>query len=219
LNSAEIQLSYTKVKAEWNDPGNYRVIGEKFIDEGSMLTATTPIVSMLDITTMIAVIDIIESDYAKVKVGEVAQITSDSYPDQVFTGKIARIAPLLDEASRQARVEIEIPNPQSLLKPGMYARVQIIFAQKKNATVIPAAALCMNKKVQGVFLVDLQTKKVKFVEVKTGIQNNDYIEVISPQLSGVVVTLGQDQLDDGKSITLPKPEGKKDSARQKGKSA
>lgn len=206
LKSAEIELSYTKIIADWSDSGKYRVVGERFIDEGSMLTTNTSIVSIVDISTIIAVIDIIESDYTKIRIGQKAVITTDSYPNQQFNGRIARIAPVLQEASRQARVEIEINNVNSKLKPGMFAKVQLTYQQKKNITAIPAAALCKNMDKQGIFLVDKITRKVHFIEIEAGIQNNDFIEVVTPKIHGDVVILGQDQLEDGKKIILPKAE-------------
>jgi len=208
LESSKIQLSYTKITADWNDAGKYRVIGERFADEGSQLNAGAPIVSVLDIGTLIAAIDVIESDYSLIKVGMPATITTDSYPNQQFTGRIARIAPLLQEASRQARVEIEIANQQNKLKPGMFARVQITYRQKQNVTAVPAAAICKNKGEQGVFLLDASGKKVRFIKAVTGITAGDFVEIVSPPIKGTVVTLGQDQLDDGSKIALPKAGGK-----------
>ena len=81
-----------------------------------------PIVSILDIHSLTAVIHVIERDYSKVRVGQKVIVTTDAFPGSTFTGKIVRIAPLLKETSRQARVEIEVPNRDRLLKPGMFIR-------------------------------------------------------------------------------------------------
>ncbi|MDY0152155.1 MAG: efflux RND transporter periplasmic adaptor subunit [Candidatus Cloacimonas sp.] len=214
LNAAEIQLSFTKITADWNDGARKRVIGEKFADEGSMLTAGAPIVSVLDISSLLAVIDVIEADYTKIKIGQSANINTDSYPNQQFNGKIVRIAPLLQDASRQARVEIEIANPQLKLKPGMFARVSIAYQTKKNVAAIPAAALCKSKGEQGVYVLNQQDKTVSFIKLQTGIQNSNFVEIISPEIKGEVITLGQDQLDDGSTVMLPKAEGEKPKKQQ-----
>ncbi len=123
-------------------------------------------------------------------------------PDKIFTGNVVRIAPLLKESSRQARVEIEIPNPGQLLKPGMFVRAQIEFARHDNATLVPYAALVKREGKEGVFIADLNNLKALFTPVKTGIIHGELVEVIEPEISGFVVTLGNHLLEDGSDITV-----------------
>jgi RND family efflux transporter MFP subunit len=203
LKIAEVRLSYTQIRITENDDAGYRVVGERFVDEGSMLAANTPIVSVLDIGKLIAVIHVIERDYARIQPELSAMIITDAFPDQTFSGKVIRIAPLLKEKSREARVEIEVPNPQNLLKPGMFVRLQIQFDEHKDAAVIPLAALIRRNGVQGVFMADVEEQKARFVPVTLGITEGNRAEVLTPTLSGSVVTLGQHLLEDGTSILLP----------------
>ena len=114
-----------------------------------------------------------------------------------------RIAPLLKEKSREARVEIEIPNGQKLLKPGMFVRVEIQFDQHDNATVIPASAIVKRDGAPGVFIADLQQKRARFVPITVGIVFGNEVEVVAPALDGPVVTLGHHLLEDGSAIILP----------------
>jgi multidrug efflux pump subunit AcrA (membrane-fusion protein) len=116
------------------------VVPERFVDEGSMMAPNTAIVSVLDIGALTAVIHVIERDYPKIKVGQAATVIADAFPGKAFTGRIIRVAPLLKETSRQARVEIEIPNRESLLAPGMFVRVEIDFSRHDDATLIPLSA-------------------------------------------------------------------------------
>ena len=203
LKAAQVRLSYTQIKASWEDGGETRVAGEKFVDEGAMLKANAPIVSILDIHSLTAVIHVIERDYSKVRVGQKVVVTTDAFPGSTFTGKIVRIAPLLKETSRQARVEIEVPNRDRLLKPGMFIRAHIEFARHDNTTVVPVAALTKRNNQQGVFLVDTQNMKAHFIPVTLGIVNGKSAEVVKPTLSGSIVTLGHHLLEDGSAITLP----------------
>ena len=117
LQTAKVRLSYTKIRASWHDGDESRVVGERFVDEGAMLTSNAPIVSICDISTLTAVIFVIERDYPKVQIGQPATVTIDAYPDRLVRGKIVRVAPVLQNTSRQARVEVEIPNPDRLIKP------------------------------------------------------------------------------------------------------
>ena len=203
LKTAEVRLSYTRIQAAWEDGDEPRVIAERFVDEGAMLKANDPIVSIVDVSLVTAVIYVIERDFPEVRVGQSATITTDAYPNRQFTGRIVRRAPVLKEESRQARVEIEIPNPEGLLAPGMFVRARIQFAEREDATVVPASALVRRNGRQGVFLADTAEMKGRFVPVKLGIVNGDSAEVLEPPLDGLVVSLGQHLLDDGASITLP----------------
>jgi RND family efflux transporter MFP subunit len=202
LKMANVRLSYTQIKVADINNFEHRVVGERFVDEGAMMAPNKPIVSILDIGKLIAVIHVIEREYSKIKPGLEAVVSTDAYPGRTFSGKVTRMAPILKEKSREARVEIEIPNEQALLKPGMFIRVQIQFGQRENATVIPAAALVKRDDTQGVFLVDVQKKKARFVPVTTGIVNGTRAEVLDPPITGAVVTLGQHLLEDGAAIIL-----------------
>ncbi len=210
FNAAQVRLSYTQIRALWGDENAPRVVGERFVDEGEMLKANAPIVSILEIHSLTAVIHVIERDYSQVRTDQEALITTDAFPGKTFPSKIVRVAPLLKETSRQARVEIEVSNADGLLKPGMFIRAQIEFAQHDDATVVPVEALAKRNGRQGVFLADTQKLKAHFVPVTLGITNNELAEVLEPrETRGMVVTLGQHLLEDGSAIRLPgkQPEG------------
>jgi RND family efflux transporter MFP subunit len=203
LKAAQVRLSYTKISVSFEGDNGQWVVGERFVDEGAMLAANASIVSVLDIGSLIAVIHVIERDYPKVQLSQAASVTTDAFPGSTFSGKIVRLAPVLKETSREARVEIEIPNRQSLLKPGMFVRVQIEFERHHNAKVVPQSALVNRKGKQGIFLADTQEMKARFVPVTLGIVNGETAEVVSPSLSGSVVTMGQHLLENGSAVILP----------------
>jgi RND family efflux transporter MFP subunit len=203
LKATQVRLSYTQIRASWEDGSGYRIVGERFVDEGTMLKANDAIVSVLEIHSLRAVIHIIERDYSKVRVGQEAVVSTDAFPGTTFTGKVLRVAPLLKETSRQARVEIEVPNRDQLLKPGMFIRAQIEFARHTDVTLVPLSALAKRGDQQGVFLADTQTMKARFVPVTLGLVNGKLAEIVKPSLSGSVVTLGHHLLEDGSAITVP----------------
>ncbi len=206
LNAAKIRLSYARIHVPEKNSSEHRVVGERFVDEGALLSPNTPIVSILDIGKLIAVIHVIERDYARMKSGLEAVITTDAFPGRTFTGKLLRVAPLLKEKSRQARVEIEIPNDRLLLKPGMFVKAQIEFQRHENATVIPVSSLVKRNDRQGVFLINADGNRARFVPVQIGIVNGPIAEVLQPQIEGRVVTLGHHLLQDGGTVMLPKNE-------------
>lgn len=203
LKVANVRLEYTRIHVPANNRAGYRVVGERFVDEGAMLAPNTPIVSIIDIGKLVAAIHVIEQDYPKIRVGLKAVISTDAFPDRVFSGKVVRIAPILKEKSREARVEIEVPNPDKLLKPGMFVRVQIQFAKHENATVVPTAAIIKRNGFQGIFLVDPNGKSARFVSVSLGIADSTITEIREPVITGSVVILGQHLLEDGALIIVP----------------
>ena len=202
LNIANLRLLYTRIRVP-NNGGAEQVIGERFVDQGALLAPNTPIVSILDIRKLIAVIHVIEKDYFKIKTGQQTMITTDALPGKTFSGKVVRIAPLLKEKSREARVEIEVDNPGMILKPGMFIRLQILYAVHDDATVVPVAALVKRDEVQGVFQVDHTTQQARFIPVSIGIIQRGQAEVLTPALNGKVVTLGNHLLEDKTAVQLP----------------
>jgi RND family efflux transporter MFP subunit len=203
LKTALVRLSYTKVQAFWEEGDETRVVGERFVDEGALLQVNQPIVSILQNNSLTAVVYVIERDYPKVTVGQQAVITTDAYPDKTFAGAITRIAPLLKESSRQARVEVEVPNADLMLRPGMFVRARVEFARHENATLIPLPALVRRNDREGIFIADPQNLKARFVPVTTGIVGTDLVEVTKPAISGLTITLGNHLLEDGSDIVLP----------------
>jgi len=208
LKTAQVRLDYTRIKASWRNGSAARIVGERYVDEGAMLSANAPIASVIDISTLTAVIHVIERDYPRVRPGQAALITTDAYPGRTFTGTIERVAPILKEAARQAQVEIAISNSDKVLKPGMFVRVELEFDRHENATVVPLNALTKTNSHHSVFLADIENMQVKRIPVEVGITNKDMAEIIEPEIKGFVVTVGQHLLEDGSEITLPeKPPG------------
>jgi len=202
LNEAQIRLSYTKIAADWEGPPDIRYVGERFVDQGALLTANAPIVSVLDISTLTAVIYVIERDYTRIAIGQEASVATDAFPGRSFAGRIVRIAPQLQETSRQARVELTVPNPQGLLKPGMFVRVELELARRDDAAAIPVAALARREGRQGVFVVDAAAKTARFVPVELGISSGELVEVLRPQLDAPVVVMGHHLLEDGSAVIV-----------------
>jgi RND family efflux transporter MFP subunit len=217
LKAAQVRLSYTQIRASWEEGDDSRVVGERFVDEGAMLAPNASIVSVLDIGTMIAVIHVIERDYSKIRTGLEGKVNTDAFPEKAFSARVVRIAPLLKETSRQARVEMEIANPDNLLRPGMFIRVEIEFASYPNAFVIPLNALVKRNGEQGVFIADLQEMKARFLPLRAGMANSEWVQILDPGLTGSVITLGHHLLEEGSDIMLPvaKPEAGGDGKGQR----
>lgn len=203
LRSAEVRLSYTRITAAW-ESGSDRVVGERYVNQGALLAANSPILSLLEIDPLIAVVYISDKDYLRVQTGQHAVIRTDALPDREVPGRVARIAPMLKETSREARIEIELRNPERLLKPGMFIQARLEFDAHENATVVPTDSLVKRSDQTGIFLADLENKKAVFVPVATGITGSRLTEILEPaDLSGHVITLGHHLLVPDSPILLP----------------
>jgi RND family efflux transporter MFP subunit len=208
LESARVRLSYTRIATSWDRGPAVRYVGERFADEGVLLAANTPILSVIELQPITAVINVTDREYFRLKTGQPAQVSGSAFPGREFKGHIVRIAPLLQEASRQARVEIEVDNNERLLKPGMFVNVQIEFARRVGVTVVPYNALAKRGGQQGIFMVDPAGEMARFLPVRVGIVEEGRVEIIEPkELSGRVVVLGHYLLETEGRIILPTPAG------------
>ncbi len=176
-------------------------VARRAADPGAFVSANAPIVDVVDISTVRLVVNVIEKDLRTIAAGDAARVEVDAYPGESFEGRIARVAPVLDPATRTASIEIEIPNRQFRLKPGMYARVGIVTDAHPNALVVPTNALVDVNGTRGVYLaVD---NVASFRPVKTGIEGEIRTEILDGVADGDrVVTTGAAGLRNGDPIVL-----------------
>lgn len=205
LRAAKIRLGYATVVATWAGGDDQRIVAERFVDEGDTVTANTPLFSIVELQPIQAVIYVTERDYGLLQSGQHVKLQTDAYPGETFAGRIDRIAPVFRQASRQARIELSVDNPDLKLKPGMFIRATTVLQTIDNATMVPEAALVRRNDRDVVFLVDSSGKTVSMREVTPGIRDAGRVQIAGGALEGRVVTLGQQQLDDGAAITIPEP--------------
>lgn len=198
LNSAKIRLSYTVLAA--TEPG---FIGERFVDEGSLLAPNSAIVSVIGIDTVIVRTTVIERVYGRIQVGLSADVEVDAYPERHFHGRVSRLAPMLQQAARVAQMEVEVANDSLLLKPGMFTKVNVILTQKGAAYVVPGQAIINRGGVAGVFVITEGSTVARFAPVQVGIVAAAKTEIVTPKIDGMVVTLGHHLLEDGSPVILP----------------
>jgi RND family efflux transporter MFP subunit len=203
LATARIRLGYTTVTAGWSGGDERRVVAERFVDEGGTVAANAPLLSIVELDPIHAVIFVTERDYARLSVDQTATLSTDAYPGETFSGRITRVAPVFRQASRQARVEVTVDNPDQRLKPGMFVRVEIVLDRARDATIVPIEALTTRDGRDVVFVVAPDGESVSMRAVEIGIRQGSRAQVFGEGLVGRVVTLGQQLVDDGSRITVP----------------
>ena len=198
LVNSRIRLNYAEVISPF---AGY--VGKRFVDRGALVNPSTPLVSIVDISSVKVDISVVERDYRKISSGQLAGVTADAFPGRRFQGRVARVAPVLDQETRTAEVEIELPNPSGNLKPGMFARAEIVVQRRRGVLLVPEGAQVRTPKGYGVFKVSNKGSKVKLVSVKTGIGHKGWVEIEgSLQPGDRVVTLGSNLLRDGQKVTV-----------------
>jgi RND family efflux transporter MFP subunit len=192
LAQAEARLSELKINLQ-NTTVTSPVdgfVGKRNVDAGAMVSQNTPLVSVVDISKLKMVVNVVEKDVRLVTVGDSGSVDVDAYPGEKFHGRIARVAPVLDPATRTASMEIEIANNDKRLKPGMYARVSLTVEERKNTLVAPKSAVVDFENKRGVWTPN-KDNRAAFVPVQLGIEDTDKIEIIGGLKEGDrIVTTG-----------------------------
>lgn len=199
---AGIRSSHTKAVAMWSGEAETRFVSKRHVAEGDTVSAGDPLITVVDLDPLDAIVFVTEREYAALEPEQSAIVTTDAHPDRDFPATIRRIAPVFDEASRQARVELQVTNADHLLKPGMFVRVQVVLGRADGVTIVPEAALATRGGERGVFVIDADGEHANWHPVRVGITDDGRVEVTGEGVDGKVVTLGHQLIDDGSAVTI-----------------
>ncbi len=202
LERTETLLNYSKLTAPFSG-----IVTMRFVDPGTFIPAATSgntaqtaaIVTLMDFNTVRAQVGVPELEAAFVQVGQPVRVTTESLPGKTFEGKVSRQSYALDETTRLALVETDLPNSDLTLRPGMYATIKIGVEKHPDALLIPSAALLTEKSGSSVFVMN--GGKAKKTPVKTGFNDGAKVEILSGIIAGdSVILLGKQTLTDGQSV-------------------
>ncbi len=178
-------------------------VGRRYLDPGAFASTNAPVVSVVDIHLVRLIANVVERDLRRVQSGTPAEVEVDAFPGERFVGRVARVAPVLDPATRTAEIEVEIPNQQYRLKPGMYARVRLTVERRLQALVVPRNAVVDVDGRRGVFVVGEDGRTAVFRSVEIGLQDEERVEIRSGVAEGDrVITAGAAALRDGDPIVV-----------------
>ncbi len=182
-------FDYARITAPYDG-----VVTWRFSDTGSLVQAGTsntsglPVVTVAQIDVLRLRIPVPESLASKVRIGDSADVHVQATGEH-FTGKVARFTDSLDMSTRTMQVEIDVPNANYHLQPGMYADVTLTSGQQANALTIPISALQRGQNSSTVLVVDTQSR-VQKREVRTGIEDSNKVEILSGLSEGDRVIVG-----------------------------
>ncbi len=176
---------------------------EKKISAGDLVKNGSPAFSVIQTHTLKLNFSIPEKEVGKLQQGQEVSVKVDAYPDREFKGKINIVAPSLDEKTRTLKLEALIPNADSTLKPGLFARVQHYTGASRSMVVMPIVALLYEGDQIRAFVVEGNRARER--KVKVGNKYGEFIEITEGLKEGdQVVVLGQQNLVDN---TLVKVQG------------
>ena len=207
IDELKIDLSNTVITSPVNG-----FIGKRTLDQGAWVTPNSVFLSVVDLSSVRIVANVVERDLRRISMGLQARVEVDAFPGEKFTGRVANIAPVLDPATRTAQVEVEIPNGDFRLKPGMYARVNFTIGRRDNALVVPVNAIVDYQGKKGVFQPHKGERGgdvVTFKPVEVGLADEANAEVVSGLAEGErIITTGAAALRDGDRVVLvSQPDG------------
>lgn len=178
-------------------------VKEKLAAKGSYLAVGGKIASLVKINPLRLRADIPESYAAAVRKGQTMTLSVEAFPGRTFSGRIVRIGPSLNEQTRALTVEAEVNNSGNLLRPGMFAKAQLITAKDAPAVMIPARAVVTVAGLTKVFVIE-NGKAVERI-VKLGTTDGDLIEIVEGVKEGeTVASSNADKLEQGTVVTAGK---------------
>ena len=196
LREFRIRLANSKIYAPMSG-----VVSMRYVDPGALVAPNNPIVQIVNLTTMVTQGNVPERNVGKLAVGNSASVIVDAIPERDFQGRVARIAPVLDAATRSAIIEIDILNPEMILKAEMFARITLDLGTMRAATLIPRDGLVYRGQQPGVFIVEGETQRPVFRVIETGLTREDQVEVLANLDAGTrIVGRGASMLRDGDRI-------------------
>jgi HlyD family secretion protein len=210
--AAEAQLSYSQIRSPING-----VITDRPLYEGDLATANQPLLTVMDMSKLIAKAHVAQSDIAAFQVGNPATLKVAGLDDPV-KGRLSLISPALDPGSTTIEVWVEVVKPPVQLKPGMTVQVSISARTVPNAVVVPAGAVFKNAEGAEYVVVAGSDNVAHTKTVQTGIHAPDQIQITGGINAGEpVITSGGYALPDKTKIKIeaPAPAGKESADDEK----
>lgn len=177
------------------------VVTARNYDPGDM-TSAQPILTIEQVRPVKVMVNVSEGDYTKVKKGMKVSVKLDVYGEETFSGTVERIYPTIDPTTRTFTVEINIPNNDERIRPGMFARVEMNFGSA-NRVVVPDRAIVKQSGSGNKYVYVYKDGKVSFNKVELGQRLDDAYELLSGVENGAdVVITGQSRLADGAAVEV-----------------
>ena len=206
---AEAQLGYTEIRSPITG-----VITDRATYEGEMASAGTPLLTVMDVSRVVARTNIPQNQAQLLKVGNDATVNQPDGGDQV-AGKVIVVSPAVDPNSTTLQVWVQMANPEGRLRPGVSVHTSIVAETLTNAIVVPSAALLPSAEGETVLMVVGADSVAHERKVEVGVRESVKVQILSGVKPGEqVIIVGGVGLEDGAKVRVEKP-GQKPAAGEK----
>lgn len=180
LEELDEMIKYAKLVAPFDG-----VVTHRHVDPGDLIHHTqsgsskegSPLFVITKLDQVRVRVHVPERDAPLATAGDSARVTMPAIPGKVFEGKISRVAGVLDEMTRTMLVEVDLPNPEKLLQPGMFGQATIALAASDDTLTLPANAVRFDEKGAGYVYVVNASDQIEVVPVQTGLDHGEWIEI------------------------------------------
>jgi HlyD family secretion protein len=200
VSAAEAQVAYSEVRSPIAG-----VVAERPLYQGEVAQPGTPLMTIMDISSVVARANVPQNQAMQVKVGQSAMIKLTGESTEI-PAKVTVVSPATDPASTTVQVWVQAVNPGERLKPGTSVRVTIVTGVLKNVTVVPASALLPGEEGGTVVAAVGADSVIHLKKVDAGVREPDKVQILSGVSPGAqVVVVGGMGLDDNAKVRIVKP--------------
>ena len=203
--NAQTQLSYWNITAPFSG-----YITKRLLDRGAYVSVggasqTSTIFTISDINAVKVMVNVLESQVPLLDKVQQANVTSATYPNEIFNAEVKKMSQSVDLATRTMPVEIEIENKQGKLKPGMFTNIELLLSSENNAMILPSQCVQKDEKGSYVFQVNFKDTTAYKKYIQTGIEQDNNVQIISGlNDDDKVVFTGQTLLKEGSKVKILK---------------
>jgi membrane fusion protein (multidrug efflux system) len=193
--SARTRLEKTRIRAPFQGS-----IGLREVSIGEVVSPGQALVELVRLDPIEVDIRVPERELGRMALGQEVQLSLDSFPNRSFSGRIVAIAPSIDLSGRSGAVRARLANPDSALRPGLFARVAIVRSIRAKALLVPEQAIWPQGEQKMVFRVEDGIAKAVVVEL--GARQPGWVEIVRGlKIGDEVVVAGQMKLHDGAPVS------------------
>jgi membrane fusion protein (multidrug efflux system) len=199
FETAKTRLGYAWITAPFSG-----YVTKRYLDQGALVNPnSSTLFTLMDLEMTKVTINVLEKDIPLVTIGKNAVITVDAFPGREFLGSVTRYSEAVDLSTRTMAVEIDIPNPDHMLRPGMFANVSLVVDIHEKALNLPTEAILRDDGGTYVFIANRDVSRK--TRITTGIVQDNRTEILSG-LDGTeeIITTGQQFCKDSAQVSVQK---------------
>jgi RND family efflux transporter MFP subunit len=170
---ANLQLAKMRVRA----PFKGAITDLPAITNGTQVATGTPVVSLMDYSIMTVEVNLPEKFIGDVQIDQAVRIMNYTLPNDTLPGSVKELSPAISTETRTFKGVIQVANPEMKLRPGMFAKADIVLARKDSVIVIPKDIIISNQRGKSVFVVESGTAVEK--RITLGYENQNEAEITS----------------------------------------